>query len=46
VLANGMMLVARGHEVTLKFIERVRQLPKGSLKSTLRVLVPWRGAAP
>jgi len=45
VLANGMMLVARGHEVTLKFIERVRQLPKGSLKSTLRVLVPWRGAA-
>ena len=39
-MANGIMLVARGHEVTLKLIERVRHLPKGTLREKLRVIIP------
>lgn len=39
LLASGMLLFARGHEVTLKFVERVHKLPKGALKGKLRVIV-------
>jgi CheY-like chemotaxis protein len=34
---NGMMLVARGFEVTAGFLERVRNLPPGTVKEPLRV---------
>jgi response regulator RpfG family c-di-GMP phosphodiesterase len=39
-MASGIMLVARGHEVTLKLLERVRHLPKGTLREKLRVIIP------
>jgi len=36
---NGVLLVARGFEVTPGFVERVRNLKPGTIKEPLRVLV-------
>jgi hypothetical protein len=38
-LQNGMLLVARGYEVTPSFIERVRNLKPGTVKEPLRVVL-------
>jgi hypothetical protein len=38
-MTNGMLLAARGYEITPRFLERVRHFPKGSLKERLRVIV-------
>lgn len=37
--ANGMLLVARGFEVTQGFLERVRNLKPGTVKEPLRVTI-------
>lgn len=37
LLPNGMLLVARGHEVTPRLMERIRNLPKSTFKHTVRV---------
>jgi response regulator RpfG family c-di-GMP phosphodiesterase len=39
-LPNGVLLAARGHEVTLRFLERIRAFPKGALKDGLFVTSP------
>jgi len=41
-MQNGMLLVARGYEVTQSFLERVRNLKPGTVKEPLRVVL--RGA--
>lgn len=38
-LPTGVLLVARGHEITPRFMERVRNLPPGTLKKKVRVMV-------
>jgi len=38
-LPNGMLLVARGYEITPRFLERLRNLPRGALKERLSVIV-------
>jgi response regulator RpfG family c-di-GMP phosphodiesterase len=38
-LANGALLVARGYEVTVGFIERVRNFPQGALQARFRIAV-------
>ena len=38
-MANGMLLAARGYEITPRFLERVRNFPKSALKDRLRVVV-------
>lgn len=38
-LPTGVLLVARGHEITPRFMERIRNLPPGALKKQLRVTV-------
>lgn len=38
-LPTGVLLVARGYEVTPRFLECIRNLPRGALKDRLRVLV-------
>lgn len=43
---NGMLLVARGFEVTQGFLERVRNLKPGTVKEPLRVIVKPTAAKP
>ena len=43
---NGMLLVARGFEVTQGFLERVRNLKPGTVKEPLRVVVKPTAAKP
>ena len=43
-MQNGMLLVARGYEVTPSFLERVRNLKAGTVKEPLRVVL--RSALP
>jgi len=38
-MQNGMLLVARGYEVTPGFLERVRNLKPGTVKEPLRVVL-------
>lgn len=38
--SNGVLLVARGYEVTRSFIERLRNMRPGQVNEPLRVLVP------
>ncbi len=38
-MTNGMLLAARGYEITPRFLERVRHFPKGALKERLRVII-------
>jgi response regulator RpfG family c-di-GMP phosphodiesterase len=38
-MTNGMLLAARGYEITLRFLERIRHFPKGALKERLCVIV-------
>lgn len=42
-LPNGMLLAARGHEVTVRFLERIRTFPLGALKDGLLVTSPAQG---
>jgi response regulator RpfG family c-di-GMP phosphodiesterase len=42
-LPNGMLLAARGHEITIRFLERIRAFPLGTLKDGLRVTSPAQG---
>lgn len=45
-LSNGVLLVARGYEVTERFLERLRNFPAGTMqKTTWRVLMPTRSAS-
>jgi hypothetical protein len=38
-MTNGMLLAARGYEITPRFLERIRHFPKGALKERLCVIV-------
>jgi hypothetical protein len=38
-MQNGMLLVARGFEVTPGFLERIRNLKPGTVKEPLRVVL-------
>ncbi|HEY8926849.1 MAG TPA: hypothetical protein VIU64_20840, partial [Polyangia bacterium] len=40
---NGMLLVARGFEVTPGFLERVRNLKPGTVREPLRVTIRANG---
>jgi response regulator RpfG family c-di-GMP phosphodiesterase len=42
-LPNGMLLAARGHEITIRFLERIRTFPLGALKDGLLVTSPMQG---
>lgn len=42
-LPNGMLLAARGHEVTVRFLERIRAFPLGALRDGLLVTSPAQG---
>jgi hypothetical protein len=42
-LPNGMLLAARGHEITIRFLERIRTFPLGTLKDGLLVASPMHG---
>lgn len=44
-MKSGMLLVARGFEVTAGFLERIRNLPSGTVKEPLRVTLT-RDATP
>jgi hypothetical protein len=45
-MKNGMLLVARGFEVTAGFLERIRNLPAGTVKEPLRVTLTRNAASP
>jgi response regulator RpfG family c-di-GMP phosphodiesterase len=38
-MTNGVLLAARGHEVSQRFLERVRNSPKGAIKDKLLIAV-------
>jgi response regulator RpfG family c-di-GMP phosphodiesterase len=44
-LSNGVLLAARGHEVTDRFLERMRNSGKGALTDQYRIAVRSPGAA-
>jgi hypothetical protein len=41
-MSNGVLLVARGYEITAGFLQRARSYPSGSIREPLRVIVPQR----
>jgi response regulator RpfG family c-di-GMP phosphodiesterase len=43
--ATGLLLVARGQEVTVGLLQRLRNLPKGSVREPVTVFVPAEGKA-
>lgn len=38
-MTNGVLLAARGHEVSQRFLERIRNSPKGAIKDKLMIAV-------
>lgn len=42
--ANGVLLVARGFEITARFLERVHRLPVGTLKERIRIVASREAA--
>lgn len=38
-MSNGILLAARGYEITARFLERVRSFPKSALKERVRVII-------
>jgi response regulator RpfG family c-di-GMP phosphodiesterase len=38
-MTNGVLLAARGHEVSQRFLERIRNSPKGTIKDKLLIVV-------
>jgi len=42
-LPTGMLLIARGHEITPRFMERIRNLPSGTMKKHVRVSTGRQG---
>lgn len=45
VLKNGALFVARGYTVTPSFVERVQNLPSGTIVEPVRAILPDQGAA-
>jgi len=44
-LIAGVLLVTRGTKLTAPFVERIRNIPAGSIKQPIRVSAPLRAKA-